>query len=329
MEDRKYQMKAVRLYNDGSNKQLVYEDVPRPHPREEEVLVHVYATGVTPTELIWPGTTRIDPDTNQPIPIIPGHEMSGIIEEIGTKVTDMKIGDAIYGLTDFARDGCEAEYTIARPAEIAPKPISVDYIQAAATPLSALTAWQALFNYARLSDGQSILIHGAAGRVGIFAIQLARWAGARVIGTASTSDTDFLFKLGAKDVIDYTSLRFENIVHDVDVVFDTVGGETLERSWGVLRKGGMLVSVSSNISRPDGLPPSTYIQQKGETYGVQAVWFVVEPSREQLVKIGGLIDAGHLVPIVDTVLPLSEVRQAYVHRTNPSRHGKVVLSVMG
>lgn len=300
--------------------------MPRPHPREEEVLVHVYATGVTPTELIWPSTTRIDPDTNQPIPIIPGHEMSGIVEEIGTRVTDVKIGDAVYGLTDFARDGCEAEYTIARPAEIAPKPVSVDYIQAAAVPLSALTAWQALFDYGNLSRGQSVLIHGGAGR--IFAVQLARWAGARVICTASTSDTDFLFKLGAKDVIDYKSMHFENIVHDVDVVFDTVGGETLERSWGVLRKGGMVVSVTRNVSRPDGLAP-TYMQQKGETYGVRAVWFVVEPSREQLVKIGELIDAGHLVPIVDTVLPLSEVRQAYVNRRDPNRHGKVVLNVLG
>jgi NADPH:quinone reductase-like Zn-dependent oxidoreductase len=321
-------MKAVRVYDyGGGKKQLVYEDVPQPRPRDDEVLVRVYAAGVTPVELTWPGTARIEPGTNQSMPIIPGHEMSGIVEEIGTRVIGVKTGDAVYGLTEFARDGCQAEYVIARTSEIAPKPSSIDYIQAAAAPLSALTVWQALFDYAHLLGGQSVLIHGAAGRVGIFAVQLARWTGARVIGTASKTDMNFLFKLGANDVIDYKTTRFENVVHDVDVVLDTVGGEILERSWDVSRKGGTLVSVSSNIQTPEGLSLPAYIQQKGEMHGVRAVWFIVEPKRDQLVQIGELIDAGHLVPIVDTVLPLSDVHQAYVDKRDPNRHGKTVLRI--
>jgi NADPH:quinone reductase-like Zn-dependent oxidoreductase len=164
----------------------------------------------------------------------------------------------------------------------------------------------------------SVLIHGAAGRIEIFAVQLARWAGDHVIGTASTSDMNFLFKLGANDVIDYKTSRFENVVHDIDDVFDSLGGETLQRSWGVLRKGGTLVSVSSNIPRPEKLLPlPTYIQQEGEKRGVYAVWFVVEPNRDQLIQICELIYAGHIVPIVGTVLPLSDVHKAYVDKRDP------------
>lgn len=237
-------MNAVRIHKFGGGPQdLVYEgDVMKPHPKEGEVLVKVYATGVTRNEIVWIWGY---PDIS--LPIILGHELSGIVEEVGPKVTNQRVGEAVYGLTDTSvkRDGAEADYVIAIESEIAPKPQSLDHEYAAGVPMAGLTAWQALFDHAHLSSKDTILIHGAAGGVGSFAVQLARWTGAHVIGTASAYNSSFLKGLGVNDVIDYKETRFEDRVHDVDVVFDTVGGKTLERSWQVLRKGGKLVSVVS------------------------------------------------------------------------------------
>lgn len=323
-------MKAVRIHTYSSDpKQLLYEDAPMPHTSDEEVLVQVHAAGITPTELSWAGIWKnIENGVTRPLPLILGHEFSGVIKEVGNGVTEVNSGEEVYGLIDFIRDGAEAEYAIARLPEIAPKPKSLDHTHSAAVPLSALTAWQALFDHGNLVSGEKILIHGAAGGVGSFAVQFAKWAGAdEVIGTASSDDTEFLFDIGADNVIDYTTRRFEGIVQNIDIVFDTVGGDTLERSWKVLKKGtGKLVCISvvDMPSSEHSLP--LYIQKKGASHGVHATWFIVKPNRSQLTRIRDLIDAGDVRPIVDTVLPLSQAQNAYEHPRS-HRRGKIVLSV--
>jgi NADPH:quinone reductase-like Zn-dependent oxidoreductase len=215
----------------------------------------------------------------------------------------------------YGRDGAEAEYAIALPSELAPRPRTLDDIQAAAVPLSALTAWQALFVHGGLSAGQTALIHGAAGGVGVLATQLARWRGAHVLTTASARDLEFVRELGAEEVFDYATTRFEEVVHDVDVVFDTVGGETLARSWQVVKPGGALVSVVSPLS---GKPVREDIRY---------VYFIVEPSGAQLREIGALIDAGQIHPVVDQVFPLAQARQAYETAASGHPRGKTVITV--
>ena len=284
--------------------------------RQGEVLVRVYATGVIASELTWSVTYQTKAGSTRSLPI-PGHDLSGVVEEVGPGVTTIARGSAVYALTAFDRDGAEAEYTIALPSELAPKPRSLDYVQAAAVPLTALTAWQAFFDHASLVAGQTVLIHGAAGGVGVFAVQLAHWAGAHVIGTASARNRDFLRELGANEIIDYPTTRFEDVVQDVDIVLDTVGSETLERSWKVVKKGGVLVSVVS--------PPSA---EQAKAHGVRPVWFIVEPNRDQLIQIGALIDTGRVRPIIDTVLPLSQARQAYEQGARGHTRGKIFLRVV-
>ncbi len=240
-------MKAVRLHERGGPEQLVYEEVPPPQPGPGEVLARVGASGVIANELKWDETYQTAAGEPRPSPI-PGRDLSGVVAKVGPGVTDLAVGDAVYAMLGYGRDGAEAEYTIAQPSELAPRPRTLDAIQAAAVPLSALTAWQALFIHGGLSSGQTALIHGAAGGVGVIATQLAHWKGARVITTASARHADFVRALGADEVIDYATTRFEEVVHDVDVVFDTVGGDTLARSWRVVKPGGALVSVVSPLS---------------------------------------------------------------------------------
>jgi NADPH:quinone reductase-like Zn-dependent oxidoreductase len=320
-------MRAVRIHKFGGEPQdLVYEEnVMQPRPKEGELLVKVYATGVTPNEINW---IWYHPDIS--LPIILGHELSGIVEEVDSKVTNQRVGEAVYGLTDtlsFTRDGAEAEYVIAIDSEMAPKPQSLDHEHAAAVPMAGLTAWQALFDHAHLSSKDTILIHGAAGGVGSFAVQLARWTGAHIIGTASEHNSSFLKDLGVNDVIDYKKTSFEDRVHDVDVVFDTVGGKTLERSWRVLRKGGKLVSVASQDLPTTFDKLQAYFKEKGDSYGIDATWFILHPSRDQLIRIGELIDSGRVKPVVDTILPLSQASQAYEGAKGVHKHGKIVLRV--
>jgi NADPH:quinone reductase-like Zn-dependent oxidoreductase len=310
-------MKAVRLHGRGGPDHLVYEDAPQPRPGAEEVLVRVYATGVIANELKWDATYQTKAGNPRALPI-PGRDLSGVVEEVGHGVTTLVPGSEVYAMLDFCCDGAEAEYTIALPNELAPKPGTLDHVQAAAVPLSALTAWQALFEHANLGAGQTVLIHGAAGGVGVFAMQLARLAGAQVIATTSARNRDFLRKLGATEVIDYTTTRFEEMVQRVDVVLDTVGGDTLQRSWQVVKPGGVLVSVV--IPRPSA--------DVAKGHDARFAWFVVEPNREQLIQIGMLIDAGHIRPIIDTVVPLSEARQAYEQGAKGHMRGKIVLRVV-
>src|SRR5437588_7749649 len=310
-------MKAVRIYGRGGPDHLIYEDAPQRHPGVGEVLVRVYATGVIANELKWDVTYQTKAGSPRGLPI-PGRDLSGVVEEAGPGVTTLVKGAEVYAMLDYGCDGAEAELTIALPNELAPKPRTLDHVQAAAVPLSALTAWQALFDQARLAAGQTVLIQGAAGGVGVFAVQLAHWAGAQIIATASAHNRDFLRELGANEVIDYTTTRFEEVVQSVDLVFDTVGGDTLHRSWQVVKPGGVLASVVS--------PRPSFAE--AQAYNVRPVWFVVQPNREQLVRIGALIDEGKVRPIIDTVLPLSQARQAYEQGAKGHTRGKIVLRVV-
>ena len=310
-------MKAIRVHGRGGPDHLSYDDAPTPQPGPGEVLVRVGATAVIATELTWDETYQTSAGDPRPLSI-PGHDLAGVVAEIGPGVIDLAVGTEVYALTAFDRDGAEAEYAIALPHELAPKPQSLDMIQAAAVPLAALTAWQALFIHAHLSKGQTALIHGGAGGVGSYAVQLAHWAGARVITTASARHHDFLRGLGADQVIDYTTTPFEEVVHDADVVFDTVGGESLARSWQIVKDGGVVVSVVS--PRPADDPTQTR---------ARFVWFIVEPSGEQLRAIGDLIDAGQIQPVVSQVFPLAEARNAWEAAASGHAQGKIVLRVEG
>ncbi len=304
-------MKAIRLHARGGPEAFAYEEAPQPRPGEGEVLVRVHAAAVTPTELVWVPTWTTPTGEPRRFPIILGHEFSGEVAAVSDGVTDVAVGNPVYGLNDWFGDGALAEYCVARAAEVAPKPRSVDHLAAAVTPISAITAWQGLIGRARLAAGERVLVHGAAGGVGVFAVQLARWRGATVIGTASAHNAAFVRGLGADEVIDYRAVRFEDIARGIDVVFDTVGGETLDRSWGVLKPGGRLVTIAASV---EGSPdPRT-----------REAFFIVRPDRGQLNEITRLIDAAQLRPVVDRVFPLARARQAYEHK--PAR-GKVVLSV--
>ena len=310
-------MKAIRIHRRGGPDHLVYEDAPQPHPGPGEVLVRAYAAGIIATELQWDVTYQTTAGSPHALPI-PGRDLSGVVEEVGPGATTLVKGSEVYALLGYGRDGAQADYTIALPNELVPKPSTLDHVQAAAVPLSALTAWQALFDHAHLAAGQTVLIHGGAGGVGVFAVQLAHRAGAQVIATTSARNRDFLRELGANEIIDYTTTRFEAVAQGVDLVFDLVGGDTLQRSWQVIKPRGVLVSV---VSPP---PPAAVAKE----HDVRFAWFVVEPNREQLLKIGALIEAGQLHPVIDTVFPLAEARQAYEQAAQGHTRGKIVLRVM-
>jgi len=308
-------MKAVRLHTRGGPEALVYEDVPVPKISKGDVVIKVHAAGITPTEFTWNSTFTTSDGANR-LPIVPSFEVSGTVYQAAPDVTDLSVGDAVYGLLDFWRDGAAAEYVAARAADMAPKPSSFGHSQAGGVPLSGLTAWQALFDHAKLSVHDRTLIHGAAGGVGTWAVQFAHWRGAHVIGTASQRNHQFLRELGADDVLDYTSRSFEEEVRDVDVVLDTVGGDTLERSWKILRKGGFLVTVAGDAS-----------EEKTKRFGVRAASILVQPNRAQLIEIGNLIDSGTVRPVVQAVYPLAQAKEAYERGLQGHNRGKLVLQV--
>jgi NADPH:quinone reductase-like Zn-dependent oxidoreductase len=304
-------MKAVRLEFRGGPEAIVCGDVSMPRPAEGELLVHVRAVGVTPTELEWMPTWTTPAGGQRPFPIIPGHEFSGEVRAVGPGVTDFAEGAAIFGMNDWYRDGTQAEYCIARAVDVAAKPRPLDHTAAAVTPISALTAWQGLIERARLCTGERVLVHGAAGAVGAFAVQIARWRGAHVIGTASAHNLDYVRDIGAEQVIDYGAERFEDAVREADVVFDTVGGEILARSWGVLKPGGRMITIAAS-------------GEQTSDPKVRDAFFIVEPNALQLAVLASLIDGGEIRPEVGAIFPLNQARQAYEHE--PSR-GKVALEV--
>ncbi|MEO5573901.1 MAG: NADP-dependent oxidoreductase [Gammaproteobacteria bacterium] len=308
-------MKAVRIHTYGGPEMLVHEDMPRPRPLPEDALIRVHAAGVNPVD--WKiREGRLAGRVDHHLPLVLGWDVAGVVEEVGAAVTDFKPGDAVYARPDIARDGAYAQYIAVRASELALKPQSLDFIHAAAVPLAALSAWQSLFDAANLCAGQTVLIHAGAGGVGHFAIQLARWKGARVVTTASAHNTEFLHGLGADEVIDYRSTRFEDVLKDIDVVFDTQGGEIYERSWQVLKKGGVIVSL---INQPSA--------QLAEQYSARAAYVFVQPNAGQLKQLAKLIDSGAVKVIIDTVLPLSEARQAHSKIQGGHTRGKIVLSV--
>ena len=307
-------MRALHAYAQHDPSRLVVEDVPLPTLGPEDVLVRVHASGVSPGELDWNGTWLGHDGAPRTPPIVPGHEVSGVVEATGAGAAGIAVGDDVFGLIDFHRDGADAEFVAVRADELVSKPATVTHAEAAAVPLSALTAWQALFDQGDLAPGQHVLVHGGAGGVGSYAVQLARWRGARVTATSSVRDADLVHGLGADNVIDYRTQRFEDVVTDLDLVLDTVGGDTWERSWDVLGPRGRLVSIA--VPRP---------AERATDDDRRAIWFIVKQDRQQLLEIAGLIDAGELRPIVSAELQLSLGQEAYGPTGHRSGPGKVVL----
>ena len=306
-------MKAVVAHEYGAPEVLKFEEVPRPEPKEDEVLVRVIASGVNPADpLTLSGKYAREFGTH--LPLIPGYDIAGVVEKTGAKVTNLKAGDAVYGYPTFG--GGWAEYITVKQWEVAAKPKTLNFAEAAAVPMGALTAWQALVDTAQLHPGQTILVHGGSGGVGSFAVQIAKARGARVIATASTANQDLLKQLGADVAIDYTKTRFEDVAKDVDAVLDPVGKETLARSYGVVKKGGIVMSL---VARPDPI--------ELEKRGIRGAAISVHPDAEDLAEIARLIDSGKIKPVVTEVLPLSEAiaaqRQAETHHTR----GKLVLRI--
>jgi NADPH:quinone reductase-like Zn-dependent oxidoreductase len=249
-------------------------------------------------------------------PLILGWDLSGVVEALGKGVSRFKIGAEVYSCPDPTRDGAYADYIVVRESQLALKPKSLHHIRAATVPLAALTAWQALFDTAQLQPGQRVLIHAGSGGVGHLAAQLAKWKGAYVFATASTKNQDLLRKLGVDEPIDYTQQRFEDIARKIDIVLDTIGGETQERSWSVLKKGGNLVSLVQ--------PPS---EEKAKELGVHAVFVGGQPSGAQLAEIAKIIDSGKLAPIIDRIFPLCEARRSHELSQSGHTHGKIALRV--
>jgi NADPH:quinone reductase-like Zn-dependent oxidoreductase len=308
-------MMAWRVHEFGPPDVMRFERVLRPNPGPGEFLVKVEAAGVGP----WDGLIRAGKSVlPQPLPLTLGSDLSGEIVAVGPKVSDRRVGDLVYGVTNPRFIGAYAAYALASAAMVSMKPTSLTHVEAASVPVIAVTAWQALFDQAQLTAGQTVVIHGAAGNVGAYAVQLACRAGVRIIATAATDDIAFVRHLGADTVIDFKTQRFEEEVRDADAVIDLVGGETQRRSFQVLRRGGKLISA---VSRPD--------QHHAESHGVEAAYFLVNVTTAHLARIAAMIDAGGLTVNVGAVLPLADARVAHEmlegSRSRPS--GKIVLSV--
>jgi NADPH:quinone reductase-like Zn-dependent oxidoreductase len=304
-------MMAWRVHEFGPPKVMRFERVPRPKPGPGEILVKVEGAGVGP----WDGWIRAGKSA---LPLILGSDLSGKIVAAGPGVSELHVGEQVYGVTNSQFIGAYAEYALASAAMISRKPTSLTYTEAASVPVISVTAWQALFDQAQLKAGQTVVIHGAAGNVGSYAVQLARRAGVQTIATAATDDIPLVRDLGANTVIDYRTQRFEEEVRDADAVIDLVGGETQSRSFQVLRRGGKLISA---VSVPD--------QHLAENHGVEAAFFLVNVTSQNLADIAGLVDGGKLRTRVGAVLPLSEAREAHfmLERVRPQPKGKIVLAV--
>lgn len=302
-------MKALRLVSSVPGPLLVEEEMPQPQPQRDEVVVRVHAIAVTPTELLWHPTSHTR-DGGPRHAAVPGHEFSGEIAECGEDVSDFAIGQDVYGMNDWFAEGALAEYCITRPEWIANKPQGLSHEESASVPISALTAWQGLLERGRLHPGERVLIHGGTGAVGMFAVQLAHTHGARVIATVSASNIALVKSLGADEALDYRGKPFEDCVREIDLVFDTVGGDTLQRSWQVLKPAGRLVTIAADSE-------STSDER------VRQAFFIVEPNGAQLAQVNKLLEAGKLRTALDTVLPVSAATEAYagtVPRQGPGKH---------
>jgi NADPH:quinone reductase-like Zn-dependent oxidoreductase len=303
-------MKAIRLHEPTGISGLVYEDAPDATPMLWDVLVKVAACGITHNELDWP--LRTCRNGHQRDSIIPGQEVSGVVTALGLGTAGIAVGDEVFGLTDGYRDGAAAGYVAVEARNLALKPQTADHVHAAAVPRAGLTAWQALFDHGKLAKGQTVVIHGAGGAVGSTAVQLARWAGAEVIGTGRSRARQLVMELGADRFVALDEDRLEDAAGQADVVFDLVGGDVLARSPGLLKPGGALVSVVSP-------------QLPAGRDDIKKVFFIQEASRAQLTELARLVDQGHLRPQVGGVYPLAQAVQAYSAKAAGGIPGRIVL----
>jgi NADPH:quinone reductase-like Zn-dependent oxidoreductase len=308
-------MKAIVIHEYGGPEVLKYEDAPRPEPKEDQLLIRVLAAGVNPVDgMIRSG--MFAKDGSRAFPIILGGDVAGVVEKVGSKVTKFKAGDPVFAYVSLDNSGGYAQYALVTERAAALKPKSLSYVEAAAVPIVALTAWQALIDTAKLSAGQTVLIHGGSGGVGSFAIQIAKARGAKVIATASTANQELLKQLGADVVIDYTKQKFEDVAKDVDVVLDSVGKDTLARSYGVVKKGGFIVTLVARID-----------QAELDNHAIRGVSLSVEPNSDELAEIGKLIDQKKIKVVVSQTFPLSEARKAQEQAATGHTRGKIVLKV--
>lgn len=307
-------MKAARIHNFGGPEVIAIDELPRPTPAKGELIVRVAAAGVGP----WDALIRERKSTvNIGLPIILGSDLAGVVDSVGPGVTSFSPGDEVYGVTNKDFCGAYAEYAVANIEMIAAKPKSLSLTEAASVPVVAVTAWQMLFDYAKMKAGQAVLIHGAAGNVGAYAVQLAKHAELTIFATAGSGDLDVVQKLGADRVIDYRTTKFETALPPVDAVLDTIGGDTQRRSFSVLKPGGILVSVVSPVPAEPPQPP-----------GVRSVFFLVDVTTERLNVLSRLFDNGELSSNVGTVLPLADVRRAHEMLAGaPHKRGKILLQM--
>jgi NADPH:quinone reductase-like Zn-dependent oxidoreductase len=303
-------MKAIRLHESTGISGLVYEDAPDPAPMVCDVLVKVAACGITHNELDWP--LRTCKNGHPRDSIIPGQEVSGVVTALGLGTAGIAVGDEVFGLADGYRDGAAAEYVAVEARNVAPKPLTADHVHAAAVPRAGLTAWQALFDHGRLAKGQTVVVHGAGGAVGSTAVQLARWAGAEVIGTGRSHSRSLVMELGADRFVALDQDRLEDAAGQADLVFDTIGGDVTAGSLALLKPGGALVSVVS-------------LQLPADRDDIRKVFFIQEASRAQLTELSRLVDQGHLRPQIGGVYPLAEATRAYSAKAAGGIPGRVVL----
>jgi len=305
-------MKAVRIHEFGGPETLKVEDLPRPEASATEVLIRILGASINPVDYKIRQGGYLPKDA---LPLTLGRDVAGVVEAVGQGVDEFRRGDAVYAMLS-PKHGGYAEYVVEPIANVARKPETLDFIQAAAVPLAGLTAWQGLIDHGGLQKGQTVLIHGAAGGVGHFAVQFAAARGAKVIATCSGQDTDFVKGLGAAEVIDYHKERFEDRAHDVDLVFDLVAGETQDRSFAVIRQGGVLVST---LKEPD--------KDRAAQRNIRTAHYMAAPNGAQLAEIGRLIDAGKVTPNIEAVFPLSAAADAEKELETAHVRGKLVLSV--
>jgi NADPH:quinone reductase-like Zn-dependent oxidoreductase len=308
-------MKAIVAHQYGGPEVLKFEDMPIPTPKEDEMLVKVFAAGVNSFDGTLRSGKYAKPNGTQ-LPWHPGYDIAGTVEKVGGKVTKFKVGDPVYAMINILKGGGYAEYALAKETDAALKPATISFLEAAGAPSVALTAWQAMVDKANIQSGQTVLIHGGSGGVGMFAIPFAKIRGAKVFATASTANQDFLKQLGADVAIDYKTQKFEDIAKDVDVVIDAVGGETLVRSYSIVKKGGIIVSLSDNVDKA-----------QLDKYGIRGTSLVVQNNGDELAQIGKLIDQGKIKVIVSETFPLADANKAEAKADLGHTRGKIVLKV--
>ncbi len=310
-------MKAVILNEYGGPEALKYQDTPKPEPTNDEILVRVIAAAVNPVDTyVRQGMFAKRGIDNRPLII--GYDIAGVVEKTGADAKRFKAGDQVYCYLSVPRGGGYAEFAVAKESETAPKPKNINFAEAAAVPLAATTAWQALIDTAKIDKGQTVLIHGGSGGVGSFAIQIAKARGAKVIATASTAHQELLKQLGVDQAIDYTTTKFEDVVKDVDVVLNCVRADALGRSYGVVKKGGIIVSITDE---PD--------QNECAKRGIRGTRMGAHPDSKVLEELTKLIEAGKMKPIVSQTLPLAEASKAHEQVETHHTLGKIVLIVAG